>query len=655
MTDLPPDLAAATVVVAAGRPPRSPGAPINPPIELSSTYAAHPATGPDGVALNLGYGRASNATWAAFEAAVGTLEGGDALCFASGMAAISAALTVLPADGPLVAPLTPYNTSGALIGELEAAGREIRRVDVEDTAAVIAALHGAGALACVAADPLALTVLMVVFSGALVSAAANSSAFPYRISFKDFSSTPTPFQPNAFANILEDGTIELLPQPIYTPTPVPVISRAQLPDNQLNILLLGCDDFSDNGFRTDVIMLLSLNPKHRSINLISFPRDLYVTIPGYWSNRINTAWGLGGFDLLADTFQANFGIHPDYYMMVNYNGFKDVVNSLDGIDVEVTQELQDSCKLDPSGWCIMEPGVVHMDGGTALWYSRSRLTTSDFDRNRRAQDVVKAIFRKAMNLNVVFKLPELYGAYRDRIDAAGGELLILFEEASLNDLGDTAQRLRLQRTDPEVVTYIIDRNINYTNVCNVVCTFCAFYRRPGKPETYVHSMDEICTRIDETIDLGGTGTDLSMGPQELPEIRYGRDTRQPEHAGCRKAIHGPQHDAIQPCRREGTQLVAHSPGGAHDGTGCTEVLRGLPPLRQDCRQLGVRTAKEHAGHHRPAHPGGGRRRLHHLLPAVNGGLRGGRPELGRDRLSGNRSRAGRRHHHRHRRCAGRPH
>ncbi|HOG58885.1 MAG TPA: LCP family protein [Anaerolineaceae bacterium] len=263
---------------------------------------------------------------------------------------------------------------------------------------------------------LALTALMVVFSGALVSAAANSSAFPYRISFKDFSSTPTPFQPNAFANILEDGTIELLPQPIYTPTPVPVISRAQLPDNQLNILLLGCDDFSDNGFRTDVIMLLSLNPKHRSINLISFPRDLYVTIPGYWSNRINTAWGLGGFDLLADTFQANFGIHPDYYMMVNYNGFKDVVNSLDGIDVEVTQELQDSCKLDPSGWCIMEPGVVHMDGGTALWYSRSRLTTSDFDRNRRAQDVVKAIYRKAMNLNVVFKLPELYGAYREYVD-----------------------------------------------------------------------------------------------------------------------------------------------------------------------------------------------------------------------------------------------
>jgi len=263
---------------------------------------------------------------------------------------------------------------------------------------------------------LTLTILMAVISGALVSAAANSSAFPYRIGFKDFAATPTPFQPNAFANILEDGTIELLPQPIYTPTPVPVISQDQLPDNQLNILLLGCDDFSANGFRTDVIMLLSLNPKHHSISLISFPRDLYVTIPGYWSNRINTAWGLGGFALLADTFQANFGIHPDYYMMVNYNGFKDVVSSLDGIDVEVTQELQDSCKLDPSGWCVLKPGMVHMDGGTALWYSRSRLTTSDFDRNRRAQEVARAIAQKITAPANLVRLPTFIESALDVIE-----------------------------------------------------------------------------------------------------------------------------------------------------------------------------------------------------------------------------------------------
>ncbi len=256
----------------------------------------------------------------------------------------------------------------------------------------------------------------VVFSTTLVNVMAHDPNSSYLFSLRGAHITLTPFQPNAFANILEDGSIELIPQPLQTPIPVPTIPAAALPANQMNILLLGVDDFGANNFRTDVIMLLSINPKHNSASLISFPRDLYVSIPGYWSNRINTAWALGGFELLQDTFEVNFGIRPEYYMMVNYNGFKDVVNSLDGIDVEVAEELQDSCQMDPSGWCVIEPGTVHMDGGTALWYSRSRLTTSDFDRNRRAQEVVQGIFRRAMNLNLITKIPELYSAYREYVD-----------------------------------------------------------------------------------------------------------------------------------------------------------------------------------------------------------------------------------------------
>jgi len=256
----------------------------------------------------------------------------------------------------------------------------------------------------------------VIFAGVIVAAMASSDTSPYHVSLRHYQVTATPYQPNSFANILEDGTIELIPQPVLTPTPVPVIPAGELPENQLNILLAGADDFGANNFRTDVIILASINPKHKTVSLISFPRDLYVTIPGYWSNRINTVWALGGFELLAQTFEVNFGIRPDKYMMVNYNGFKDVVNSLGGIDVNVTEELQDACETDPSGWCILEPGETHMDGGQALWYARSRKTTSDFDRNRRAQDVVVAIFRKAVNLNMLIKVPELYGLYREYVD-----------------------------------------------------------------------------------------------------------------------------------------------------------------------------------------------------------------------------------------------
>ena len=87
----------------------------------------------------------------------------------------------------------------------------------------------------------------------------------------------------------------------------------------------------------------------------------------------------------------------------------------------------------------------------------------------------------------------------------------LLESRDIARIGLAADEIRQRKNDPDIVTYIIDRNINYTNVCNVVCTFCAFYRRPGKPDTYVHSIEEIEKRIDETIELGGTGVLMQGG------------------------------------------------------------------------------------------------------------------------------------------------
>ncbi|MEQ1605974.1 MAG: cyclic dehypoxanthinyl futalosine synthase [Pyrinomonadaceae bacterium] len=101
--------------------------------------------------------------------------------------------------------------------------------------------------------------------------------------------------------------------------------------------------------------------------------------------------------------------------------------------------------------------------------------------------------------------------------ALGGERLTtedctaLLESNDFVRIGLAADEIRQRKNPGDVVTYIIDRNINYTNVCNVVCTFCAFYRRPGKPDTYVHSIEEIENRIDETIALGGTGVLMQGG------------------------------------------------------------------------------------------------------------------------------------------------
>jgi cyclic dehypoxanthinyl futalosine synthase len=106
----------------------------------------------------------------------------------------------------------------------------------------------------------------------------------------------------------------------------------------------------------------------------------------------------------------------------------------------------------------------------------------------------------------------------------------LLESNDIARIGFAADEIRKRKNPGDVVTYIIDRNINYTNVCNVVCTFCAFYRRPGKPETYVHSIEEIEKRIDETIDLGGTGVLMQGGLHPDFNIEWYEDLLSTLHA-----------------------------------------------------------------------------------------------------------------------------
>jgi len=228
--------------------------------------------------------------------------------------------------------------------------------------------------------------------------------------------TPTPFLPLAATPSPVTSSVPSEPtlEPTLTPTPWAIIP----PEGQVNILLLGSDWRPNAGYRTDVILLVSLNPKLGTASLVSFPRDLYVEIPGRGMNRINTAHPAGGFPLTVATFQQNFGITIDYYVLTNFQGFVSIVDSLGGIDVYAAKNLTDTCKLPQAvnGYCSVGPGLVHMDGQTALWYVRSRYSTSDFDRTRREQEVLIALFNKLMSLNALARAPELYQYYRSSVE-----------------------------------------------------------------------------------------------------------------------------------------------------------------------------------------------------------------------------------------------
>ncbi|MFC7491744.1 MULTISPECIES: trans-sulfuration enzyme family protein [unclassified Knoellia] len=131
----PDELSPATRVVSLGRVPREPGAQVGAPLTLTSTYHADGGTS---------YGRVGNPTWTAFEEALGSLEGGESLVFASGMAAVAAALSLVPHRGRVVVPTAAYNGTLVTLADRADAGEvEVTHVDITDTGAVVAALDGA--------------------------------------------------------------------------------------------------------------------------------------------------------------------------------------------------------------------------------------------------------------------------------------------------------------------------------------------------------------------------------------------------------------------------------------------------------------------------------------------------------------------------------
>lgn len=284
-----------------------------------------------------------------------------------------------------------------------------------------------------------LIVLLITTTGCSLSSIAvpssavkgSSPSIQYRLVTPDpnASPTPTPFQPQAatarpanaatataqMLQATQSGTNTAKPGQA-TPTSHPVFGN--YPDGQVRILVLGSDARPGGGFRTDIIILVSINPKTGTVSALSFPRDLWVDLPGWGANRINTAMVYGGFSLMASTLESNFGIRPTHYIMTTFNSFVQIINSLGGVDVKASQILQDKCKLPEAvyGYCTVNPGIRHMNGNFALWYVRSRYSSSDFDRERRSQEVLLATFNKLMSLNAVTRVPELFNIYQKNVE-----------------------------------------------------------------------------------------------------------------------------------------------------------------------------------------------------------------------------------------------
>lgn len=179
------------------------------------------------------------------------------------------------------------------------------------------------------------------------------------------------------------------------------VEKVESSDNVFNILLVGQDRRpGEPRARSDTMILITVNSRDYTITMTSFMRDLFVQIPTIDPNRLNVPYVVGGFELLADTMELNFGLRPDRYVEVDFDGFKSVIDAVGGIEVELTDaEVEYFNRVFHFN---AVPGLNDLDSEQALAYARCRSVEpdADFSRTRRQRAVIAALIKKAKTLDL---------------------------------------------------------------------------------------------------------------------------------------------------------------------------------------------------------------------------------------------------------------
>ncbi|MBN2003296.1 MAG: LCP family protein [Anaerolineae bacterium] len=185
--------------------------------------------------------------------------------------------------------------------------------------------------------------------------------------------------------------------------------------DRITFLILGIDERmqeDEDCWRTDTMILATLDPVTMKAGLLSIPRDLWVPIPGYIEERINTALFIGdaydhpggGPALAVETVEYNLGVDIDYYARINFQAFVEFVDRIGGIDIDVPEIIDDPDYPTPDFGIerfYVEAGPHHFYGEEALKYARTRTTGGgDFDRMDRQQQVIRAVLKRVSESNM---------------------------------------------------------------------------------------------------------------------------------------------------------------------------------------------------------------------------------------------------------------
>ena len=207
-----------------------------------------------------------------------------------------------------------------------------------------------------------------------------------------------------------------------------------------DLLILGVDEREGNSDfkgRTDTIIVFHIGSPGKKDTLISIPRDTRVHLEGYGWNKINAAYVYGGEEMIKQEVNELTGIGVDKYILINFDGFKRIIDILGGVDIYVSEPLHDSF----SG-ADFDPGTYHMNGQQALSFARCRATAmGDLDRVNRQKYLIGELMKQKINFQMITKMPEIITALGEETksdfsiwDFGSVGFVLLFSNKDINQI-----------------------------------------------------------------------------------------------------------------------------------------------------------------------------------------------------------------------------
>ncbi len=224
------------------------------------------------------------------------------------------------------------------------------------------------------------------------------------------------------------------------------VSSSELKRSPLvtNILLLGVDGKAESSSRSDSMILVSVDLAHAKIKLTSFLRDSWVEIPSKGKKaKLNAACSYGGPQLVVDTIEYNFGVDIDHYVMVDFNMFTQIIDSLGGVTVEVTEK--EAKFINNTTRQTVEHGDnVHLNGEEALVYCRIRKLDTDYMRTYRQRKVITALIEQAKSAGISELITTMQNVFPlIETDMSPAEITALAYKAGIGLLGFNIEQNRV--------------------------------------------------------------------------------------------------------------------------------------------------------------------------------------------------------------------